>query len=58
MPDSALTPLLYQGILRELQDMLLHNPAPTCEFRPFARHLQELDNHYRQHQQQVNQKGD
>jgi hypothetical protein len=58
MPDSALTPLLYQGISRELQDMLLHNPAPTREFRPFARHLQELDNRYRRHQQQVSQKGD
>jgi hypothetical protein len=58
MPDSALTPLLYQGISRELQDMLLHNPAPTREFQPFARHLQELDNRYRRHQQQVSQKGD
>jgi hypothetical protein len=58
MPDSALTPLLYQGISRELQDMLLHNPAPTREFRAFARHLQELDNRFRQHQQQVNQMKD
>jgi hypothetical protein len=58
MPNSALTPLLYQGISRELQDMLLHNPAPTHKFQPFARHLQELDNRYRRHQQQVSQKGD
>jgi hypothetical protein len=58
MPDSALTPLLYQGISRELQDMLLHNPAPTREFRAFARHLQELDNRFRQHQQQLRRTGD
>jgi hypothetical protein len=32
MPNSALTPLLYQGISRELQDILLHNPAPTYKF--------------------------
>jgi hypothetical protein len=58
MPDSALTPLLYQGISRGLQDKLLHNPAQTREFRPFARHLQELDNRIRQHQQQVCRAGD
>ena len=29
MPESALTPLLFQGISRELQDMLLHNLAPS-----------------------------
>lgn len=53
MPEDALTPLLFQGISRELQDMLLHNPSPTREFRKFALHLQGLDNRYRQHQQQV-----
>lgn len=53
MHEEALTPLLYQGISRELQDMLLHSPAPSRSFRTFARHLQELDNRYRQHQQQA-----
>ena len=53
MPESALTPLLFQGISRELQDMLLHNPPPSQEFSAYASHLQKLDNRYRQHQQQV-----
>lgn len=53
MPETALSPLLFQGISRELQDMLLHNPADSDEFRPYARHLQSLDNRFRQHQQQV-----
>jgi hypothetical protein len=52
--DEALTPLLFQGISRELQDMLLHSPAPTRNFREYANHLQTLDNRFRQHQQQVN----
>lgn len=54
MPEASLQPLLFQNISRELQDMLLHSPAPTWDFRPYARHLQTLDNRYRQHQQQVN----
>ena len=53
MPGSALTPLLFQGISRELQDMLLHNPPPSQEFADYANHLQKLDNRFRQHQQQV-----
>jgi hypothetical protein len=53
MPESALTPLLFQGISRELQDMLLHNPAPSNEYTAYANHLQMLDNRYRQHQQQA-----
>ena len=51
MPEDALTPLLFQGISRELQDMLLHSPSPSRKFTDYARHLQELDNRYRQHQQ-------
>jgi hypothetical protein len=51
MPDSALTPLLNQTISRELQEMLLHNPSPSDEFRTFARHLQELENRRRQYYQ-------
>jgi len=53
MPDTGLTPLLTQSISRELQDMLLHNPARSRNFEEYARHLQELDNRYRQHQQQT-----
>jgi Domain of unknown function (DUF4939) len=53
MPEDALTPLLFQGISRELQDMLLHSPAPAREFHQYANHLQTLDNRYRQHQQQM-----
>ena len=53
MPEDALVPLLFQGISRELQDMLLHSPAPSREFRSYSNHLQTLDNRYRQHQQQV-----
>ena len=53
MPESALVPLLFQGISRELQDMLLHNPAPSSEYTAYATHLQTLDNRYRQHQQQM-----
>ena len=53
MPKSALSPLLFQGISRELQDMLLHNPPPSQEFSAYATHLQKLDNRYRQHQQQI-----
>jgi len=56
MPESALTPLLFQGISRELQDMLLHNPPPSQEFSAYASHLQKLNNRYRQHQQQVARK--
>jgi hypothetical protein len=53
MPESALVPLLFQGISRELQDMLLHNPAPSTDYTAYTHHLQTLDNRYRQHQQQV-----
>jgi hypothetical protein len=54
MPESSLTPLLFQNISRELQDMLLHNPAPSRQYLTYVRHLQELDNRFRQHQQQIN----
>lgn len=53
MPESALVPLLFQGISRELQDMLLHNPAPSTDYTTYTNHLQTLDNRYRQHQQQM-----
>jgi hypothetical protein len=53
MPDSALTLLLFQGISRELQDMLLHNAAPSNKYTAYANHLQMLDNHDRQHRQQA-----
>jgi hypothetical protein len=49
MSESTLTPLLFQGISRELQDMLLHNPPPSQEFSVYASHLQKLNNRYRQH---------
>ncbi|KAH9439228.1 hypothetical protein MCOR02_002796 [Pyricularia oryzae] len=54
MPEDALPPLLFQGISEELQDMLLHNPAPSRQYHEFTRHLQSLDNRYRQHQQYKN----
>jgi cell division septation protein DedD len=53
MPEDALAPLLFQGISRELQDMLLHSPTPSRKYRDYADHLQALDNRFRQHQQQV-----
>ena len=53
MPEEALVPLLFQGISRELQDMLLHNPPKSRQYKTYAGHLQELDNRYRQHQQQI-----
>ncbi|KAH0358939.1 hypothetical protein KCU65_g10167, partial [Aureobasidium melanogenum] len=54
VPEAGLTPLLLQGISSELQEMLLHNPVPAPrDFRTTVRHLQELDNRYRQHQQQI-----
>ncbi|CAJ2512146.1 Uu.00g051610.m01.CDS01 [Anthostomella pinea] len=53
MPEDALTPLLFQGISRELQDMLLHSPTPSRRYRDYANHLQALDNRFRQYQQQV-----
>lgn len=58
MPESDLTPLLYQGISRELQDMLLHSAPAGREFRTFSRHLQELDNRFRRHQQQTRRAGE
>ena len=53
MSEDALTPLLFQGISSELQAMLLHSPAPSRKFRVYAAHLQDLDNRFRQHQQQL-----
>lgn len=55
VPEDALSPLLFQNISRELQDMLLHNPTPSREYHQFANHLQTLDNRYRQHQIQTRQ---
>ena len=46
MPESALVLLLFQGILRELQDMLLHNPALLTNYTIYANYLQALDNRY------------
>lgn len=37
--EDALSPLLFQNISRELQDMLLHNPTPSREYHQFANHL-------------------
>ncbi|CAJ2506653.1 Uu.00g078390.m01.CDS01 [Anthostomella pinea] len=50
MPKDALTSLLFQGISRELQDMLLHSLTPSWRYRDYANHLQALDNRFRQHQ--------
>jgi hypothetical protein len=55
VPEDALSPLLFQNISRDLQDMLLHNPTPSREYHQFANHLQSLDNRYRQHQIQTRQ---
>jgi hypothetical protein len=51
--EDALSSLLFQGISRELQDMLLYNPTPSRKYRKYANHLQMLDNRYRQYQQQI-----
>lgn len=51
MPETSRGPLLMQNISYELHEMLLHTPAPSKEYRPLARHLQELDNRRRQHLQ-------
>ncbi|CAJ2504462.1 Uu.00g118560.m01.CDS01 [Anthostomella pinea] len=51
MPKDALTPLLFQDISRELQDMLLHSSTPSRRYRDYANHLQALDNRFRQYQQ-------
>jgi hypothetical protein len=47
MPEDALAPLLFQGISRELQDMLLYSPIPFRKYRDYADHLQALDNRFR-----------
>jgi hypothetical protein len=46
MPEDALAPLLFKGIFRELQDMLLHNPTPSQKYKNYADHLQALDNRF------------
>lgn len=51
MPESARALLLMQNTSSELHDMLLHAPAPSKEYRPLVKHLQELDNRLRQHMQ-------
>jgi hypothetical protein len=50
MIEASLGTLLMQNISFELHEMLLHTPAPSKEYRPLVRYLQELDNRYRQHQ--------
>jgi hypothetical protein len=47
MPEDALAPLLFQGISREFQDMLLHNPISFRKYKDYADHLQALDNRFR-----------
>ncbi len=53
LPEIARAPLLMQNISRELHEMLLHTPAPSKEYRPLVRHLQELDNRRRQFYQRT-----
>jgi hypothetical protein len=48
MPEDALAPLLFQGISREFQNMLLHNPTSFRKYKNYANHLQALDNRFRQ----------
>jgi hypothetical protein len=47
MLEDALAPLLFQGIFRELQDMLLYSPTPFRKYRNYADYLQALDNRFR-----------
>jgi hypothetical protein len=47
MPEDAIALLLFQGISRELQDMLLYSPTPFRKYRDYADHLQALDNRFR-----------
>jgi hypothetical protein len=49
MIKALLGTLLIQNISFELHEMLLHTPTPSKEYRPLIRHLQELDNRYRQY---------
>jgi hypothetical protein len=50
MIEASLGTLLMQNIFFELHEMLLYTPTLSKEYRPLVRHLQELDNCYRQHQ--------
>jgi hypothetical protein len=47
MPEDALAPLLFQGISREFQDMLLYSPTSSRKYKNYANHLQVLDNRFR-----------
>jgi hypothetical protein len=47
MPEDALAPLLFQGISRELQDMLLYSPTLFRKYKDYTDHLQALDNRFR-----------
>ena len=53
LPEIARAPLLMQNISRDLHEMLLHTPAPSKDYRPLVRHLQELDNRRRQFYQRT-----
>jgi hypothetical protein len=47
MPEDALASLLFQGISREFQDMLLYSPTPFRKYKNYADHMQALDNRFR-----------
>jgi hypothetical protein len=49
MPEDALAPLLFQGIFREFQDMLLYSLISFRKYKNYADYLQALDNRFRQH---------
>jgi hypothetical protein len=46
MPEDALAPLLFQGISREFQNMLLYSPILSRKYKNYADHLQALDNRF------------
>jgi hypothetical protein len=47
MPEDALAPLLFQGISRELQNMLLYSPISFRKYKNYADYLQALNNRFR-----------
>jgi hypothetical protein len=44
LSEDALPTLLEQALSRELQEMLLHSPAPSESYHDLAVHLQSLEN--------------
>jgi hypothetical protein len=46
MIKASLGTLLMQNISFELHEILLYTPAPSKEYCPLVRHLQELDNRH------------